>query len=433
MSDVMLEILAVDAGSIAEELELEPGDTILSVNGRPVRDLVDMELAGAEEQLLIEVEKKGGELWDLEFEKDADEPLGLHFPHPEPTQCGNNCLFCFVHQLPRGMRRTLYVKDEDYRFSFLYGAYVTLTNIEDEALDRIIEQRLSPLYVSVHATDDQLREKLLGRRAPPILEVLGRLAAAGITIHTQIVLCPGINDGDDLQKTMDDLHALYPQVCSLAVVPVGLTGYRDRLPALRTPTRVEARRVLEQIHHAQARFGSGGESRFVFAADELYLRAELPFPPLEAYEDLPQIENGVGMVALFRRQASDTLQEAAPLDAPAVSVFTGESFAPELESFAEDLRAATGVRIAVHRIRNRFFGGQVTVAGLLTGKDVAEQLQGKVGTPVLFVPDVVLREGEDVFLDDMSVEELGQVLGVRTVVVEASPMGLLEGLEAIAD
>jgi putative radical SAM enzyme (TIGR03279 family) len=429
----VLEILAVDPESIAEELELEPGDRILAVNGRPVRDLVDMEIFGAEEQMLLEIEKASGELWDLEIEKDAGEPLGMHFPHPEPTQCGNNCLFCFVHQLPRGMRGTLYVKDEDYRFSFLYGAYVTLTNIGEEDIARITEQRLSPLYVSVHATDHQLRQRLLGRSAPSILELLRRLTAAGICIHTQVVLCPGINDGVDLERTVEDLYALFPMVQSLAVVPVGLTGYRQRLPDLRTPTREEAQETLELIHRYQERFLGEGGSRFVFAADELYLKAGAPFPPLEEYEELAQIENGVGMVSQFRAQGREALCEATPLRVPAVSVFTGESFADELELFSRELAIRTTIRIDVHRIRNQFFGGHVTVAGLLTGRDVVAQLQGKIRTTVLLVPDVVLREGDSVFLDDMPVEEIGRQLGVAVKVFGSTPFGLLEALESLEE
>jgi putative radical SAM enzyme (TIGR03279 family) len=429
----VLEILAVDPESIAEELELEPGDRILAVNGRPVRDLVDMEIFGAEEQMLLEIEKASGELWDLEIEKDAGEPLGMHFPHPEPTQCGNNCLFCFVHQLPRGMRGTLYVKDEDYRFSFLYGAYVTLTNIGEEDIARITEQRLSPLYVSVHATDHQLRQRLLGRSAPSILELLRRLTAAGICIHTQVVLCPGINDGVDLERTVEDLYALFPMVQSLAVVPVGLTGYRQRLPDLRTPTREEAQETLDLIHRYQERFLGKGGSRFVFAADELYLKAGAPFPPLEEYEELAQIENGVGMVSQFRAQGREALCEATPLRVPAVSVFTGESFADELELFSRELAVRTTIRIDVHRIRNQFFGGHVTVAGLLTGRDVVAQLQGKIRTKVLLVPDVVLREGDSVFLDDMPVEEIGRQLGVAVKVFGSTPFGLLEALESLEE
>jgi putative radical SAM enzyme (TIGR03279 family) len=429
----VLEILAVDPESIAEELELEPGDRILAVNGRPVRDLVDMEIFGAEEQMLLEIEKASGELWDLEIEKDAGEPLGMHFPHPEPTQCGNNCLFCFVHQLPRGMRGTLYVKDEDYRFSFLYGAYVTLTNIGEEDIARITEQRLSPLYVSVHTTDHQLRQRLLGRSAPSILELLRRLTAAGICIHTQVVLCPGINDGVDLERTVEDLYALFPMVQSLAVVPVGLTGYRQRLPDLRTPTREEAQETLELIHRYQERFLGEGGSRFVFAADELYLKAGAPFPPLEEYEELAQIENGVGMVSQFRAQGREALCEATPLRVPAVSVFTGESFADELELFSRELAIRTTIRIDVHRIRNQFFGGHVTVAGLLTGRDVVAQLQGKIRTKVLLVPDVVLREGDSVFLDDMPVEEIGRQLGVAVKVFGSTPFGLLEALESLEE
>ena len=429
----MIEIIAVDSGSIAEELELESGDRLLSINGEPVRDLIDALRLSEGEQLLLEIEKADGELWDLEIDKDAEMPLGWHFPHPEPTQCGNNCLFCFVHQLPRGMRKTLYVKDEDYRFSYLYGSYVTLTNIGEEEIRRIIDQRLSPLYVSVHATDDHLRDRLLGRKSPSILELLRRLTEAGIRLHTQIVLCPGINDGLQLQRTVEDLYALAPGIESLAVVPVGLTGYRSRLPELRPPTPAEAREVLDFLHECQVRFRKEGGSHFVFAADELYLKAERDFPPLDDYEDLSQLENGVGMIPLFREQAEEVLREAGPLQSPPVTVFSGESFYPELKSFAERLGARTGVSIGVHAVVNDFFGGFVTVAGLLTGTDIIGQLRGKDLGEVLLVPDVVLREGEAVFLDDMTLEDLGKELGVRVMLIDSSPFGLLAALEDLDD
>ncbi len=296
----MVRITEVAPEGIGAELELAAGDVILAINGSPVRDLIDFHLLSQDAELLIEIRKPGDEIWDLHVEKDPGEDLGLQVEHPEPTQCGNNCIFCFVHQLPRGMRSTLYIKDEDYRYSFLYGAYVTLTNIEESEIERIIEQRLSPLYVSVHATDDQLREKMLGSQAPSIMALLRRLVEAGIEIHTQIVLCPGVNDGAALEKSIEDLHALYPGVASLAVVPVGLTGYRERLPQLRIPTPEEARSVLTTIEAYQNKFLSASRSRFVFAADEFYLKAEKDFPPLQDYEELAQIENGVGLIPLFR-------------------------------------------------------------------------------------------------------------------------------------
>jgi len=429
----MLEITGVEPASIAEELELEVGDSIMSINGQVINDLLDFQVHAAAEELLLEVLKHDGELWDLEIEKDADADLGVHFEHPEPTQCGNNCIFCFVHQLPKGMRRTLYVKDEDYRFSYLYGSYVTLTNVSDADIERIVAQRLSPLYVSVHATDDQLRTRMLGRQGPPILGLLKRLAAAGIEIHTQIVLCPGINDGRELERSIEDLAALFPQIQSLAVVPVGLTGYRQRLPDLRPPTLEDARTVVTTIHEYQERYLRSCGSRFVFAADELYLKAELDFPPLSTYEELAQVENGVGLIPKFRVEAAAVLAEAAPLGVSTVSTFTGESAKGELTRFAADLAAKTGATIHLYPIRNDFFGGHVTVTGLLTGKDVLRQLQGQPLGQALLVPDVVLREGDEVFLDDVSLDDLQRELDVRIITVASTPWGLLEGLELLDD
>jgi putative radical SAM enzyme (TIGR03279 family) len=429
----MLEIIGVEPASIAEELELEAGDSVLTVNGHVVNDLLDFQVHAAGEELLLEVRKHDGELWDLEVGKDADADLGLHFEHPEPTQCGNNCIFCFVHQLPAGMRRTLYVKDEDYRFSYLYGSYVTLTNVAEADIERIISQRLSPLYVSVHATDEQLRTRLLGRQGPPILDLLKRFAEAGIEIHTQIVLCPGINDGRELERTIEDLALLCPRVLSLAVVPVGLTGYRQRLPDLRPPTMAEAGAVLAVIHGYQERFLRNFGTRFVFAADELYLKAGLEFPPLTAYEDLAQVENGVGLVPQFRAEAAEVLEEASPLQLPAVATFTGESAKGELARFVADLAAKTGTRIHLYPIRNDFFGGHVTVTGLLTGKDVLRELGGKALGQALLVPDVVLRDGDEVFLDDISLADLERELGVQVIKVASTPWGLLEGLEHLDD
>ncbi len=429
----MLEILAVEPGSIAAELELESGDCILAINGHPVRDLLDFQLYIHVEELLLEVQKKDGELWELDIEKDAPDSLGMQLPHPEPTQCGNNCIFCFVHQLPSGMRHTLYVKDEDFRFSYLYGSYVTLTNIGEAEIQRILEQKLSPLYVSVHTTDDQLRTEMLGRKGPAILDLLRQLTAGGIEVHTQIVLCPGINDGAQLEKTMEDLFSLYPGVASLAVVPVGLTGYRERLPELRTPNADETLQVIETIHAYQKTFLEKAGTRFVFAADELYLKAGIEFPPIGAYEDLAQIENGVGFIPQFREEAEEALLEARPLGLPEVSTFTGESAKGELRRFVDRLSSRVEATIHLHPVQNRFFGGQVSVTGLITGRDVVEQLRGKPLGQMLLVPDVVLKEGEDVFLDDLSLEELGKELSVAVRKIASTPWGLLDALEDMAE
>lgn len=425
----MLEILSVEPGSIAAELGMEAGDRLVSIAGRPVVDLLDVALADQTEDLCIELLKANGEIWLLEFDKDAEEPLGLNVPHPEPEECGNQCLFCFVHQLPRGMRKSLYVKDEDYRFSFLYGAYVTLTNIGEEDVRRIIEQRLSPLYVSVHASDEELRRTLLGRQGPAILPLLRRLVEAGIKLHTQVVLCPGHNDGPALLQTLTDLYALGPNILSLAVVPVGLTGHRRNLPPLRLPTIDEARRTLAMIHDFQEECLRQGGSRFVFAADELYLRAEQPFPLIDDYEDLDQLENGVGMIPLFCEEAEQVLEGVDRLPPGPFSVLTGESAAAEVSRFASALEAAAGTKIFVHVIRNEFFGGGVTVAGLVTGRDILQQLRGVELGRRLLVPEVMLRDGEDVFLDDLRLEELSRELNLPTTKFDSSPWGLIEALE----
>jgi len=437
----MLEILAIAPDSIAAELGLHPGDRLLALNGEPVRDLLDYQLLSQEECLLLEIERGDGELWEIEIDKDADEPLGLFLPHPEPDQCGNQCLFCFVHQLPPGMRRTLYVKDEDYRFSYLYGAYVTLTNIDESSLQRILTRRLSPLYVSVHATEEQLRTHLLGRRGPAILDLLQQLVVGGITLHTQVVVCPGLNDGAQLERTFHDLVRLAapadagePQggVASLAIVPVGLTGYRQRLPQLRVVSPNEARTLLDWVKARQADCLASVGTRFVYAADELYLNAGVDFPPLADYEGLPQLENGVGLVARFRAQAAEVLAQAGPLDLPAVRVITGMAAAGELESFCAALAGKTGTRFVVTPVPNRFFGGAVTVTGLLTGRDLIDALAGQVDGELLLLPDVLLLDGTRVLLDDMSIEELAGRLAATIEVVAAEPWGIWDMLETLA-
>ncbi|MBW2478245.1 MAG: DUF512 domain-containing protein [Deltaproteobacteria bacterium] len=429
----MLEIIGIESGSIAQELELEPGDQLLAIDGLPIRDLVDYLVASQGDELVLEIKRRDGEIWELEIDRDPGDRLGLVLPHPEPRQCGNNCVFCFVHQLPKGLRRSLYIKDEDYRYSYLYGAYVTLTNLLETDIERIIRQKLSPLYVSVHATDDQLRATLLGGQAPSILPLLKRLVEAGIEVHAQVVVCPGINDGPHLENTYSDLRALAPGIRSLAIVPVGLTAFRERLPALRPVQPDEALALVNWVHAHQTECLNAMATRFVFAADELYLKANHDLPDIEAYEDLPQIENGVGLVAFFRHQASEVLAQARRLDLPRISLVTGLSAEAELKHFAEQLRDRYGIMIEVYGVENRFFGGHVTVTGLLTGQDLLDQLAGRDLGQILLVPDVILREGEDVLLDDLRLDELGRRLGVDVEVIPSDPWGLWDMLDVIAD
>lgn len=428
----MLEIVDIESGSIAEELGIEKGDRLLAVNGQPVHDLLDYLLEEPHEELRIEIERLDGELWDLEIEHDSDEPLGLELPHPEPRQCGNNCIFCFVHQLPRGMRKTLYVKDEDYRFSYLYGAYVTLTNLSEADLQRIIEKQLSPLYVSVHATENELRQKLLGKSAPEILSLLQQLVDGGIDVHTQVVVCPEINDGEHLERTCNELVALGPRIKSLAIVPVGLTDHRKNLFTLRAHSKAEAEVLVDWVESTQSRLLEKLGTRFVFAADELYLKAGKDFPELNVYEDLSQVENGVGLIPLFRKQAKQVLDSATKIDLPPISLVTGISASQELQGFANSLAAKCGIELRVHVVENHFFSGHVTVAGLLTGRDLLEQLAEVSLGRVLLVPDVMLREGEDVFLDDLRISDLAEALNVEVEIVPATPWGILDMLDTLA-
>lgn len=429
----MLRIESVAPGSYAAELGLDPGDRVLAINQQKIEDLVDYHRSIEAESLLLEILRQDDELWELEIEKAPQEDLGLQLEHPQPRQCGNNCVFCFVHQLPKGLRRSLYIKDEDYRFSYLYGSYITLSNLQEVDFQRILEQKLSPLYISVHATDDQLRQKLLGCAAPPILPLIERLVAGGIELHCQIVVCPGLNDAAALEKSIADLAAFYPQVASLAVVPVGLTRYREHLPALRKLTITEAQQVLYLVDRFQQQYLEEKGSRFVYAADEIYLQAGAEIPELSFYEELFQLENGVGLIAQFRQQVAEVLLEVEPLELGRVSLVTGYSFSRELQDFVERLAVRSGVDLVVLPVANEFFGADVTVTGLLTGIDLIDQLSKHDLGQGLLLPDVMLKEGEQLLLDDWSVDDLSKKLGVPIVVVESSPWGVLEGLEGLAE
>lgn len=428
----MIKIESVDPGSYAAELALQTGDRLIAINNKPIDDLIDYYLAVESQQLTLEILRQDDELWELRLEKEPSEDIGLELEHPQPKQCGNNCLFCFVHQLPKGLRRTLYIKDEDYRFSYLYGSYITLSNLQEADFERIIEQQLSPLYISVHATDNRVREKLLGNPAPEILPLLKRLTSAGIELHCQVVLCPEHNDGEILRQTIEDLAALYPQVLSLAVVPVGLTEHRQKLPDMRKLSQHEAAAALQIIHVFQQNCLTKLGSRFVFAADEIYLQAGHEFPDLDDYEELAQLENGVGLIPQFRQQGAEVLLEAETLELQRVVLVTGSSFADELQLFAQRMSLRTGVELQVVSIENQLFGAQVTVTGLLSGAALLQQLQDlDLGDGVL-LPEVMLKEGEQLLLDDISVDELCEKLKVPILPIESSPWGVLDGLESLA-
>lgn len=428
----MLKVESVEVDSYAAELGLLAGDRLLSINGHEIVDLVDYHLHLETAHLLLEVLRENDDLWELDLEKEPQEDLGLTVEHPRPQQCGNQCLFCFVHQLPKGLRDTLYIKDEDYRFSYLYGSYITLTNLDETDLQRIIRDKLSPLYISVHATEHALREKLLGAKVPEILPLLKRLTAAGIELHCQVVLCPEINDGVALQQTIKDLSRLWPQIASLAVVPVGLTQYRGKLPQLKKVTGQDATSCLELVHQYQQNFLAKYDSRFVFPADEFYLLAEERIPSYADYEDFRQLENGVGMIAQFRHQAVEVLQEAESLELAQITLITGRLFQNELVGFSAQLSLKTGVGLDVVAINNDFFGTDITVTGLITGADLLRQLENLTLGEAILLPDVMLKDRGQLFLDDMSIEDLRSALHLPVLAVETSPWGILDGLESLA-
>lgn len=422
-----VEIAAVEAGGAAARAGLLPGDRLVAVNGQRIRDGLDLmfHVHDPELEFLISRKEKLHRIAAASAEGRGGE-LGIALKPFKTRACRNNCLFCFVSQLPRGMRRPLYLKDDDYRMSFLYGNYVTLTNLSAEDKKRIVEQRLSPLYLSVHATDTTLRNLLLGnQQAPPILRELKFLADHKIRMHTQIVLCPGYNDGRQLTKTITDLYRFYPYVMSIAVVPVGLTAHRKK--ALRPVERADAAACLDAVHRFQTRFKRKHGECIVYGADELYIKAEREFPPLADYGELPQIENGVGLAPLFLHQLRRVKAQPAAPERRFVT-FTGVSFYPYLMKLVAKLKKG-GVDIEALPVENTFFGPAVTVAGLLTGRDVIKTLSGAVQKDqTLLLPDVVLREGADVFLDDVTKEDLEQLLGVKVVVVESTPKGLVEAI-----
>jgi len=419
--------------SPAARAGLLAGDRLVAINGVPIRDSIDFHFGAAEERLSIELERHG-RAEALTIHRQEGRDLGVELLPPRPAEistCANKCVFCFIHQLPRGMRKSLYVKDDDYRLSFLHGNYITLTDLEEPELRRIEEQRLSPLYVSVHATDPELRHALLGkpRVKGDLLPRMRRLARAGIRMHAQIVLCPGWNDGAHLARSVRDLSALYPAVATVAVVPVALTRYRERLPRLSTPSPEEAKDLVTTIEAWQREYRGRLGSRLVFAADELYLQGGLEPPPARDYEGFPLVEDGVGLVRRFaegfRRASGHLPREVRP--SRAVSVVTGEMFAPRLAALLAQVEVA-GVTTSVVPVANTFFGGNIAVAGLLTGQDILAQLSGRPAGDLVLLPDVALRDEANVFLDDLTPADLEQALGVPVRPVAPTPRALLKAL-----
>ncbi len=413
-----IRIEAVEPGSPADEMGLVAGDVCLQLNGHDVEDFLDCQyyLDDATANSML-IRRTDGDVWDVEFELDEGESLGIQWPSIRPRICRNKCIFCFVDQLPRHVRPSLRIKDEDYRHSFLHGNFITLGNLTDHDLDRILEQRLSPLYVSVHTMNPALRREMIRcPRTDRFFEYFEALVAGGIALHTQVVLCPGINDGAELERTLDELAARHPAVRSVGIVPVGLTGHREGLPPLTPPDREYCRRVITRVSPRQAAFRKRFGTGFVYLADEFYLQAEQPLPAAEAYDEFPQLENGIGMVRDFLEEFAEVLEDPGDdIRVREASFVTGTLFAPVLRDRLAAFNTRHGTRFTVIEAENRFLGGRVTVAGLLAGGDILAASREQVHGAFLGVPSHCISMSQGCFLDDMTLEELERQLGCPVV------------------
>ncbi len=416
----------VEPDSIADEVGIQPGDRLISINGIAVNDIIEYRFLIADESILVLMEKANGEQWEIEVEKEYDDDLGILFHNQLlgcAHHCKNKCLFCFVDQLPKGMRKTLYFKDDDSRLSFLQGNFVTLTNIEEEEIERIIRYRISPINVSVHTTDPELRVKMLKNpKAGNLLPLMKRFADAGIEMSCQIVLIPGMNDGTHLDRTIHDLAELHPAVHSIAIVPIGLTKHRDGLTELRGFRESEAAEFLDQLSRYQEECLERFQTKFVFAGDEFYLLAKRDLPRAEHYEDFDMLEDGVGMISKFVQEfmeASDSYQESPAKERQEFLLATGTLMEAIMQRVAKILmEKKPHISVEVIAVKNQFFGSSITVSGLLTGQDIFAQVQDKVKGKTLLLPENVLKTGEAVFLDDMLLEDLKARLNTDIIIME---------------
>lgn len=412
-----VEISDVVPNSLGAEMDLESGDRIIKVNGRVVRDYLDFRFHTAgETELVLEVRKKSGEDWEVELERAEGEDFGLAFEQIVPRQCANECIFCFCNGNPVDARPSLFIKDEDVRLSFLYGNYTTMTSITEDEMRRIVEQRLSPQYVSVHATDLDVRAYLLGidKQRADISEKLARLLDAGIEIHAQVVLCPEINDGDVLKKTIMDLAAEFPRITSVAIVPLGLTRYNNDARLTRV-TPEFCRRVIDEVAVIQKELRAKLGTNFALLGDEIYLRAGRRIPARSHYGNYPQIEDGVGMVRSFENQFSRLMRRLDRHDwstnnKTRGTIFTGTLFAPVLRERVDRLNQRFGTELVVEALENSYFGGDVSVAGLLTGQDLL-QARERIAGEFVVIPRQMLKSDEAIMLDGMHLAEVSRALG----------------------
>lgn len=421
-------VTAVDADSPAQRLGIAPGCTLLSVDGHPLNDALDYQFYTTPSSFALELccaEQRR----TLTVKKGEYEPLGCSFKTylgDEKHSCSNHCMFCFIDQLPPGMRAPLYFKDDDERLSFLFGNYITLTNLSDEEIERIIRMHISPIFVSVHTTNPELRVRMLAnKRGGEVLQYLPRLAAGGIELNCQLVLCRGINDGDELRRTLRDLLALRPQVGSIAAVPAGVTAHRKGLFKLDAYDRASAAQTLDILEEFSQSCRAAYGRSIVYPSDEWYLTAGRPIPPAEFYDEFAQLEDGVGMWRLYHDTFLSELERYRGLVLPhGLDVVTGTLAAPLIEQCAAALRQRyPQVEVTVHPIRNDYFGGNVSVAGLVTGTDIIRQCKGNIRSGTLAVPEVMLRDEKDRFLDDITLPQLAEALSCRVVSIPTDGAG----------
>lgn len=416
-------ISKVYANSIAEELGIEVGDILISINGEPIHDIIEYKFLLSDEYLEVEIKNRKNQIYIYEIEKDYDEDLGIEFTNPiidSAKSCRNKCVFCFIDQLPEGMRETLYFKDDDSRLSFLQGNFITLTNMSEEDIDNIIKYRISPINISVHTTNPELRVEMIKNRfAGKLYSIMQRLYEAQIQMNCQIVLCPGYNDKKELERTVEDLTKLYPYVNSVAAVPVGITKHRSHLPNLDIFDENSAKETINQVHELQKKYLKELGTRFIFLSDEFYIMANEKLLEYDEYEGFIQFENGVGMISKFEREIQDRINELSDEKLSInkkVSIATGHSaynFMKEVASFIMD--RCMGLEINVYKIKNKFFGETITVTGLLTATDLIEQLKDKNLGQTLYITRSMLKADEEIFLDNITLEELQKQMNIEII------------------
>ena len=422
----LTKIASVDPHSPARKAGIKPGEILTHINGHPIVDVLDYKFYAYDPRLELTLSQPDGGSHTLSVRKEEGADLGLNFETylmDKARSCANRCIFCFVDQMPPGMRPTLYFKDDDARLSFLMGNYITLTNLSQREIQRVMDLRISPINISVHTTDPDLRVAMLKHpRAGECLEIMTRFAQAGIEMNCQIVSCPGVNDGPALERTLRELGELHPAVTSIAVVPVGVTRFREGLHPITPYTREQAATLIDQVEAFAAGYREKHGTSLAWCSDEFYLMAGRPLPDKSYYEDMDQLENGVGMLRLLLHQAelAEDEEELAGLTPSPFSVATGLSAAPFVKEIIDNAAKKCGnIKGTVYPIVNHFFGETITVSGLITGTDLLEQLKGKDLGERLLIPDNMLRAGERVFLDNVSVDQLEEALGVTVVPVPA--------------